>query len=128
MPTGNFAKGFTLVELLLVLFLIGLLASIAMPNVSSSVQRAKEATLRENLLVTRKAIDGYYSDRGKYPESLDVLVDERYLRSLPLDPITEKTSSWVFEYDDSFSGGTGIIDIHSGANGQSLSGIAYSEI
>lgn len=107
------ATGFTFIELLVVLALLALLASIAMPMLTSSVTRAREATLKEDLQVIRKAIDDYYGDRGEYPQSLSVLVERRYLRRLPVDPFTNRNDSWRLIMAESDRGG--IIDVHTGS-------------
>lgn len=120
--------GFTLMELLVVLTLIAVLASLVAPVVSGSIVRAKESTLKENLLILRKAIDDYYADNARYPESLDVLVDKRYIRKIPVDPFTERSDTWDAVRDDNAEAEqAGIIDIHSGADGQSEEGGAYRE-
>ena len=82
--------GFTLVELLLVLFVIALLASLVAPVATRSVIRSREATLKQDLHVMRKAIDDYYSDNGVYPDSLELLVEKHYLHKIPVDPITDR--------------------------------------
>lgn len=96
-------NGFTLLELVTVLAIISILASIALPNYQRAIVKAREAVLKDNLFFMRDAIDQYYLDKGKYPQNLNQLVDENYLRSLPKDPITEKRD-WrlVFEEFDEF--------------------------
>ena len=89
------AKAFTLIELIVVLAIIALLAAVAVPRYFNSVQRAKEAALKQNLNVMRDAIDKYYGDYGSYPKALDDLVARRYLRKLPEDPLTESNATWV---------------------------------
>lgn len=127
MPTGDArTRGFTLVELLVVLMIVALLAALAAPAVTDSVERAREATLREDLLVMRKAIDGYYADRGHYPADLETLVEERYLRSVPVDPVTERRDTWEPELEQ-VGGKRGIIDIHSGAPGRGRDGTPYGQ-
>ena len=122
------ARGFTLVELLVVLTLIAILASLVAPVVSSSIVRAKEATLKENLFILRKAIDDYYADQGDYPGSLQQLVEKRYIRKLPVDPLTDKSDSWV-EVRAEEEGGKqgGIIDVRSGSEEKSGDGAAYRD-
>jgi len=105
---------------MLVLVLVALLAGIATPIVFNSINEAKESALKENLLVMRKAIDGYYADTRKYPDSLQTLVDKHYIRSVPSDPITERSDTWVV--DDQ---GEGIVDIHSGSEEVDSEGIPY---
>lgn len=120
--------GFTLMELLVVLTLIAVLASLVAPVVSGSILRAKESTLKENLLILRKAIDDYYADNARYPESLGILVEKRYVRKIPVDPFTERGDSWVEVRDDSADvKQPGIVDVHSGAEEKSSDGEAYRE-
>lgn len=89
------SRGFTLIELLVTLAILGLMVSIAAPRYFGSMGRAKEDVLREDLYVLRDAIDKYYSDRQRYPETLEELVTERYVRKLPVDPFTESAATWV---------------------------------
>ena len=109
--------GFTLIELLFVLLIVALLASLVAPVVTSSIGRAKESTLREDLKVMRKAIDDHYADTGKYPAELEDLVKKRYLRKVPIDPVTESRDTWKPTHaEDSKTGAAqGIIDVHSGS-------------
>lgn len=124
--TGRPAKhGFTLIELLVVLAIVSLLLTLAVPRYFHSLERAKESVLRENLQITRSAIDKFYADTGRYPASLDELVEKRYLRSLPLDPILESASSWTFSQADTEQG-SGIYDLHSTAPGSTSEGQAYT--
>src|SRR5258708_5726096 len=88
-------SGFTLIELMVVLAIIATLLTIAVPRYFSSVERSKEAVLRENLYQMRDAIGKYQADKGKYPETLDALATDKYLRKVPLDPITESATTWV---------------------------------
>ncbi|MEQ6341165.1 MAG: prepilin-type N-terminal cleavage/methylation domain-containing protein [Gammaproteobacteria bacterium] len=124
MPCGIVHKeqGFTLVELMVVLVLIVTLASLAAPLVTNSIQRGREAVLKEDLLVMRKAIDDYYSDTGNYPEDIKQLMEKRYLRKIPVDPLTERSDTWREVRDDA-----GIIDIKSGADGKAANDESYSE-
>jgi prepilin-type N-terminal cleavage/methylation domain-containing protein len=120
------ARGFTFIELLLVLFLVALLASIVAPVVTGSLQRARESTLREDLRVLRKAIDDHYADTGLYPATLDDLVSKRYLRAVPVDPVTGRADSWVLERAS--SGATaGISDVRSGSEERDGEGVPYRE-
>ncbi len=125
------SRGFTLLELLVVLFIVALLASIVGPAVTGGIQRSKEATLREDLRVMRKSIDDFYSDTGAYPQALDALVDKRYLRNVPIDPVTASNTTWTFEMEESQDSGgektRGIRDVRSGAEGQGRDGTSYSE-
>jgi general secretion pathway protein G len=118
--------GFTLVELLVVMAIIALLLSIAVPRYFKSVTRAEEAVLRDNLTLVRDAIDKYYADTGKYPPNLDELVTKRYLRKIPDDPITGSNTTWVVVPPDNPEKG-GVFDLHSGAQGVSISGKPYAE-
>jgi general secretion pathway protein G len=118
-------RGFTLVELLVVLAILATLLSIAAPRYFSSVDRSKEAVLRENLYQIRDAIGKYYADKGKYPDSLDALAGEKYLRSLPLDPVTDSTTTWVvIPPEDQQKGG--VFGVKSGAPGKALDGTVFS--
>jgi len=125
-------RGFTLLELLVVLFIVALLASLVGPVVTSGVQRSKEATLREDLRVMRKSIDDFYADTGAYPTTIETLVEKQYLRGIPQDPVTGSATTWTFEMEESqdTTGGDktrGIRDVHSGAEGQARDGTSYSE-
>ncbi|MGH8707945.1 MAG: type II secretion system protein [Burkholderiales bacterium] len=119
-------SGFTLVELMVVLAIIALLISIVAPHYAGRVTRAEETVLRENLLVMRDALDKHYTDTGRYPERLEDLVAKRYLRGIPLDPITQSNTTWmVVPPDDPEKGG--VYDVHSGAQGAGPGGKAYAE-
>lgn len=120
------ARGFTLVELLVVLAIVATLLTLAAPQYFGSVDRAKDTVLKENLAVMRDAIDKCYGDTGKYPESLKALVAKRYLRAIPVDPLTEKRESWV-EIASTTAGVSGIVDVQSGAPGKDGDGIAYKD-
>ncbi|MDH5180207.1 MAG: type II secretion system protein GspG [Gammaproteobacteria bacterium] len=119
-------RGFTMMELLLVLMLVALLASVAAPMVTTSIERAKVSTLKENLFVLRKAIDDYYADNGQYPEDLQVLVSKRYIRHIPEDPLTDSVSSWILIRDKNGEGN--IMDIRSGSNGKARDGTPYATL
>jgi general secretion pathway protein G len=107
--------------LLLVLAIIALMLTIALPRYFHSIDAAKEKILAENLHVTRDAIDKFYGDTGRYPDSLQELVDKRYLRSLPYDPVTESTTTWqIAAPDEQFPGN--VYDVRSGAPGTDLNG------
>src|SRR3954463_1322530 len=109
-------KGFTLVELMVVLTVIALLLSIVVPDYVGRVKRAEEAVLQENLMLMRDALDKHYSDAGKYPASLEELVAKRYLRSIPKDPFTQSASSWVAVPPQDTRKGN-VWDVHSAAKG-----------
>jgi type II secretion system protein G len=120
-------RGFTLIELLIVLLLIALLASLVAPVVTSSVQGAREAALKEDLHNMRKAIDDYYADTNNYPDSLEVLVQKRYLRRVPADPLTDRKDSWVLVREEREGQTGGIVDVRSGADGTGADGRPYRE-
>jgi len=131
MGKGKNAKGFTLAELLIVMVLIGILASIAIPQFKHATRKAKEAVLKENLYIIRKVIDEYYSDKGKYPPSLEALVEEGYLRRIPIDPITGSDKTWVvirepLTEENMYQEELGIIDVRSGSDEIALDGTPYS--
>jgi general secretion pathway protein G len=109
-------KGFTLVELMVVLTVIALLLSVVVPDYVGRVKRAEEAVLKENLVVMRDALDKHYADAGNYPRSLDELVVKRYLRTIPTDPFTQSPSTWIaLPPDDPKRGG--VYDVRSSAKG-----------
>lgn len=120
-------KGFTLIELLLVLTLVAMLAGLAVPIVSKSIQRAKGATLKEDLFILRKTINDFYTDQARYPQSLEELVEEGYIRAIPIDPLTERYDSWQLERTSDNEGESGIIDVSSGYQGDAPDGTRYSE-
>ncbi len=123
--------GFSLLELIVVLTLVGLLVGIALPMYKDATQRAREAVLKEDLQRLREAIDEYYTDRGKYPPALEDLVAAGYLRTLPKDPITQAAETWVVEYAPwemlEVGQAPGIWDVRSGAEGEGLEGTPYAE-
>jgi general secretion pathway protein G len=123
------SRGFTLIELLIVITLIMILAGIAMVQSRNSVIAAEEAVLKTNLLRMNDAIDQYYADKGKYPASLDTLVSERYMREVPIDPMTRERN-WVVtpaEPDPSNpSAGPGIYQVRSASDRVALNGTRYS--
>lgn len=119
-------RGFTLIELIVVFLIIAILLTLAMPRYFSSIDRSKEAVLKENLYQVRDAIGKYYGDKGKYPESLEALTTDRYLRKLPLDPLTESATTWVIVPPPDTEK-SGVYDIKSGAPGKAADGTAFSE-
>lgn len=117
-------RGFTLIELLVVMALVVLLLSIVAPRYMKQTDRARDAVLRENLSSLRIALDQFYADKGHYPEKLDELVTMRYLRHVPVDPLTKSASTWV-PVTVQQDGKSVIYDIHSGASGVGQDGTAY---
>ena len=122
----KYCAGFTLIELLVVMSIISLLLTIAIPKYFHSVDKAKEATLHHDLNVMRESIDKFYGDIGRYPGTLDELVERKYIRSIPADPITGSSSSWLIVAPDEKEG-SGVFDIHSGAEGTGQDGSRYSD-
>ena len=127
--TGN--RGFTLVELLIVISLISILAAMGLVQYRNSVVAAKESTLKTDLFRMRDAIDQYYADKGKYPSSLDSLVSDGYMRRIPEDPFTKTADSWTTvpaEPDpNNPSAEPGVYDVKSGAQGTALDGSSYTD-
>lgn len=119
-------RGFTLIELLVVLAIVALLCTLASPQYFQSLGQSKEAVLVQNLQTTRETIDKFYADTGRYPESLEELVEKRYLRSLPVDPITEGTA-WLLIAPESTDEG-GVYDIQSSAQGNRRDGTPFSAL
>ncbi len=109
------ARGFTLLELLFVLVIVALLASLVAPMLVGSIDHARESALKQDLNVLRKAIDDYHADHGKYPAELVELVHRRYLRAIPVDPVTQRSDSWTAVYADSERDTKGVVDVRSGA-------------
>jgi general secretion pathway protein G len=127
------AAGFTLIEMVIVFALIGILVGLGLPQYKYSLVKARETVLRENLTVFRKQIDQYYQDKGKYPASLQALVQDGYLRTMPMDPMTKSSETWVevretpspdeYVLPDSL----GVIDVKSGSDMKSpIDGTLYS--
>ena len=119
--------GFTMIELLVALAIIGLMLALAYPRYFSSLDRSKEVVLRENLRTVRETIDKFYGDTGRYPEALDELVERKYLRAVPLDPITESTATWQLLPPTDGKEGK-VYDIKSGAPGAASNGRAFSDL
>jgi general secretion pathway protein G len=118
--------GFTLIELIVVMVIVALLVAIAAPRYFGSLQKSKETALRQTLAVTREALDKFYGDNGKYPDSLDTLIAKHYLRALPVDPMTGSSSSWTVVPPDDPEKGQ-VYDIHSGADGAGRDGKPFRE-
>jgi general secretion pathway protein G len=133
---GDGRAGFTLIELIVVMAIIGILAAIAVPAMKDAPQRARESALKEDLFTLRSCLDQFHADRGRFPTSLDELVSMGYLRSVPEDPMTRSKDTWVVIYEDASAeqderqqtAGAGIIDIHSGSEQTALDGTTkYSD-
>jgi len=124
------SAGFTLIELMIVMMIIGILAVIAIPRFKASIQRAQEAVLKEDLHTLRDAIDSYTMDKQKAPQSLDDLVQNGYLRAIPEDPMTHAKDSWVTDTGDAMFSidqtEPGIDDVHSGSDETGSDGQPYS--
>ncbi|MDO6385635.1 MULTISPECIES: type II secretion system protein [unclassified Uliginosibacterium] len=119
------SRGFTLIEMIVAMAILALLLTIAVPRYFDGLDRSKDAVLMENLKVTRDVIDKFYGDNGRYPDSLGELVDKRYLRALPVDPITQSSRSWVIVPPEPPLRGQ-VYDLHSGAKGHTKDGRPYS--
>jgi general secretion pathway protein G len=127
----NLGAGFTLIEVLIVVVLVIVLASVGLATYTNSVRRAREAVLREDLFRMRDAIDQYYADKNKYPATLQDLVSDGYLRDIPKDPITDSTDTWQTENAEpdpnNVSAEPGIVNVKSGSEEMSMEGTKYSE-
>jgi general secretion pathway protein G len=117
-------RGFTLIELLVVLAIIATLLTLALPRYFSSVEKSKEAVLKENLFQLRDAISRYHADRGRYPETLEALAADKYLRRVPLDPVTESAATWLVVPPEDLQRG-GVYDVRSGAPGRGQDGTEF---
>ena len=115
-----------MIELLVVMAIIALLLTLAIPRYFCSLERSKEAVLREDLYQLRDAIGKYYGDKGRYPESLEALASEKYLRKVPVDPLTESAATWVVVAPEDPQKG-GVVDVKSGAQGKASDGSVYAE-
>jgi len=119
-------QGFTLIELLVVLSIVAVLATLAIPRYYNQIDGSKETVLRHNLKQTRETIDHFYGDMGRYPESLQELVERRYLAELPIDPMTESDKTWVIEAPpDGYKGN--VYNLHSGSKESGRGGGAYAD-
>lgn len=130
---ARYPRGFTLIEMVIVFALIGILVGLGLPQYKYSLVKARESVLHENLFVLRKLIDQYYQDKGKYPTALQSLVQDGYLRTIPVDPVTRSSTTWVEvretpspdEYVMPES--LGVIDVHSGSEQKSpIDGTLYN--
>ncbi|GJG96666.1 prepilin-type N-terminal cleavage/methylation domain-containing protein [Cupriavidus pauculus] len=119
--------GFTLIELLVVLSIVALLLSLALPRYFRSIDASKEVILKENLSITRKTIDQYFRDTGRYPNDLQELVSRRYLHALPVDPITESTATWMLVAPSDPELGK-VYDLRSGAPGATRDGTPFGAL
>ena len=130
-PSRTGDHGWTLIELMVVIALVMILASMALVQYRNSITSAKEATLRSQLFIMRDAIDQYYADKGKYPDSIQTLVSESYLRDVPRDPFTTSKDTWqtvAAEPDaGAISASAGIFDVKSGSEGTALDGSRYAD-
>jgi general secretion pathway protein G len=127
---GRGELGFTLVELMIVMAIIGILTAIAVPVFARQVQKAKEAALKEDLHTMRMAVDSYTVDKEKAPQGLDDLVQAGYLKTLPIDPMTSRSDTWITSMSDTMTDINetqgGIDDVHSGSQGLSSEGTTYN--
>lgn len=119
-------RGFTLIELLVVMAIVATLLTLVAPRYFQHLDHSKEVVLRQNLAQVRDAIDKFYADKGKFPDTLAELVEKRYLRSLPIDPITERNDTWTLVPPQSGEPG-GLADIKSGAPGKASDGDSFAE-
>lgn len=126
LPRPARCAGFTLIELLVVMAVIAVLLTIALPRYFGSVDQSREVALRQSLNVMRDAIDKHLADRGNYPDSLEALVSRRYLRQVPVDPITESAETWRLIPPENPEKGK-VFDVKSGAEGQARDGTAFQD-
>lgn len=120
--------GFTLVELLVVLVIVAVLASLVQPRLMAAVTSAREAALAQDLAALRDALDQHYADTGRYPEGLETLVERRYIRRVPKDPMTGRADTWVFVLDRDAEGRPrGIFDVKSGSDAVASDGSRYAD-
>ncbi len=120
-------RGFTLIEMLIVMAIVALLLTIALPRYFGALDQSKEIALSENLRVVRVTLDKFYADKGRYPASLEELVEQRYLRAVPVDPITESAATWILlpSRDPEVKG---VADLKSGAAGNTRDGRPYDAL
>ena len=134
MPNGRTSQeqGFTLIELIVVVAIIGILVAVALPQYKTSVMKAKEAVLREDLWIMRDSINQHFTDKGHYPADLNALVEAGYIKTVPVDPITNSADTWITEDAESDESDpeapSGIKDVRSGAAGNTVEGKPYSEL
>ena len=120
-------RAFTLIELIVVLAIVALLATLAMPRYFQSIDASKKTALKENLRALRETIDKFYGDTGRYPESLEELVERKYLRAIPRDPVTEKIDGWVIVAPEADSKGN-VYDVRSSASGRASDGRQFADL
>jgi general secretion pathway protein G len=124
-------RGFTIIELMIVMTIVGILVAVAVPMYTKSIIRSRETVLHQNLSTLRAVIDEYTFDKGKAPQSLNDLVTEQYLRAVPADPITSSNTTWKIIMEDAVTSVNqtepGIYDIRSGSDKKSLEGTPYNE-
>lgn len=119
-------RGFTLIELIVVMTIVSLLLTLAAPRYFRSIERSKETVLKANLASTRDALDKFHSDTGRYPDQLEDLVNKHYLRTLPWDPVLERADAWILEAPLGGQGGS-VYNIHSSAEGSGSNGVPYAQ-
>lgn len=119
-------KGFTLIELLVAMTIVALLLSIVVPRYFHSVAKAEEAVLKQDLALMREALDKYHADTGSYPDTLDDLINKKYLRKIPVDPVTQSSATWILIRPSNTEKGA-IFDIKSGASGKARDGTSYGD-
>jgi general secretion pathway protein G len=120
-------RGFTLIELLVVLAIVAMLLTLATPRYFQSIDTSKQSILVENLRQTRDVLDKFYADTGRYPESLDELVERKYLKSLPYDPVAQSSKTWIILPPKGGERGA-VYNIQSGASGQNRYGVPYADL
>jgi general secretion pathway protein G len=123
-------KGYTLLELMIVVAIVGILVSLAIPSFQQSAIKAKETALKQNLFTMRTVLDQYYADRGDYPDNLEALVEANYLRAIPVDPMTKSSTTWTEIYEEQEEGddsSTGVYDIKSGSDEIARDGTPYKD-
>lgn len=126
----NGKKGYTLLELMIVVAIVGILVSLAIPSFQQSAMKAKETALKQNLFTMRAVLDQYYADRGDYPDSLESLVEAKYLRAIPMDPLTKSSTTWVEIYEEQEEGDdspAGVYDVKSGSEDLARDGTPYKD-
>ena len=119
-------QGFTLVELMIVMAIAGILLTIAEPSYRAQMIRAREAALKKDLYIMRDVIDQHAADHGRYPDSLHDLVDQQYLRALPVDPFTRSSDTWIEVREAGGEDAGGVFDVHSGSDLVGLDGTPYN--